>query len=376
MEELLRLRIKSRGAYSIYRLEKRGWNTLDVIRELQSRYGLRGISRAGLKDRYSLAIQYLSLPGKGPQTVVTPNYRLKFIGMADESVRREALLGNRFSITIRELGEKDTGVVCTRVPFIQQFGFANYYDEQRFGSARHGQGFIARKLIAGHYNGALKLYLATPGPGDDSATKRQKRELAANWGNWQACMKWAPFEARAALRHLLEHPRDFMTAVRRLPRVMLELFINAYQGWLWNEILAQLLEEMGVVKLVVPYSFGELKFYEELSSAEAGYFNRLTIPAPGPKAEFKSDRVARIVNEVLAREGLELKDLKLGLRIRGVFFKPYERPAIVKPKGLQISEPEPDELYPGKWKLRLSFVLPAGSYATILIKRLAQVKYR
>ena len=45
-------------------------------------------------------------------------------------------------------------------------GFPNYHDEQRFGSARLGKGFIARRLIEGDLNEALKLYMATPAAND------------------------------------------------------------------------------------------------------------------------------------------------------------------------------------------------------------------
>lgn len=88
VEGLLQLRLKSRGAYSVYRLEKRNWNALDVIRRLQFKYRFPSVARAGLKDRYSLSIQYLSIPGKGPKRVTEGNYFLTMIGMADEPVNR------------------------------------------------------------------------------------------------------------------------------------------------------------------------------------------------------------------------------------------------------------------------------------------------
>jgi tRNA(Glu) U13 pseudouridine synthase TruD len=58
VEERLKLRIKRGGLFSVYRLEKRLWNTLDVVRQLEQKYGMRRISRAGLKDRYSCSVQY------------------------------------------------------------------------------------------------------------------------------------------------------------------------------------------------------------------------------------------------------------------------------------------------------------------------------
>ncbi|MGB9741576.1 MAG: tRNA pseudouridine(13) synthase TruD [bacterium] len=370
VEEILRLRLKPRGAYSIYRLEKRFWNTLDVIRQVQFRYRLKGFSRAGLKDRYSRSIQYLSLPGKGPELIAAPNYQLTFIGMADEPVTPALLIGNRFRITVRSLKEEELDAAGRSLPLIKKFGVANYYDEQRFGSARHQAGFIARKLIAGHYNGALKLFLATPSADDDSRTRRIKEQLAMNWGQWQKCREIVPIEGKEAISHLVKRPKDFEGAVRLLPKTLLELFINAYQSWLWNETLRLLLEELGRADLRVRYRLGEMVFYEKLTAAEARYLFRLVIPVPGPRAVFKSEKISRIVQRVLAKEGLELKSLKLKFRVKGLYFKPWDRPAVFKPQKLAIEEPQPDELYPGKRKLTISFVLPPGAYATVLVKRL------
>jgi tRNA pseudouridine13 synthase len=370
VEELIRLKLKPRGAYSIYRLEKRFWNTLDVIRQVQSRYRLKGFSRAGLKDRYSLSIQYLSLPGRGPKRITAPNYQLTLIGMADEPITPAVLLGNRFRVTVRSLTEEEITAVVRSLPLVKKFGVANYYDEQRFGSARHRAGFIARKLIAGHYNGALKLFLATPSADDDSWTRKVKKQLALNWGNWQECLKIVPFEGRAAVNHLVRQPKDFEGAVRLLPQTLLELFINAYQSWLWNETLRVLLEEMGRAHLRVRYNLGEMVFYENLTADDFHYLSRLQIPAPAPRAEFKSEKVNRIVRSLLEREGLELKSLKLKFRVKGLYFKPWERLAVFKPAKLTVEEPEADELYAGKSKMSISFVLPPGSYATVLIKRL------
>ncbi|MBM3315960.1 tRNA pseudouridine(13) synthase TruD, partial [candidate division WOR-3 bacterium] len=162
VEEVLSLRLGRRGPFSVYRLEKRGWNTLDAIRHLEQAHGLRRLSRAGIKDRYSESVQFLSLSGRGPRLVKEKNYSLRLCGMADEPVSRRVLLGNRFRITLRAVTLPEVEAVMRSVPEVREFGLPNYYDEQRLGSARHGQGFIARRLIDGHYNGALKLYLATP----------------------------------------------------------------------------------------------------------------------------------------------------------------------------------------------------------------------
>jgi tRNA pseudouridine13 synthase len=371
VEERLKLRLKRAGAHSVYRLEKRFWNTLDVISHLEQRHGLRRLSRAGLKDRYSQTVQYLSLPGRGPRQIVEKNYTLRLAGMADEPVSRDVLLGNSFRVTLRALTTDESSAILSALPAVSRFGFPNYYDEQRLGSARHGQGFIARRLIAGHFNGALRLWLATPSAADDTQTRRRKATIEEHWGDWPRVLDLALPDARPAISHLCRSHKDFKGAVYLIPRTLLELFINAYQAWLWNEILAGLLANMKLPLRKLDYSYGTLLFYDELSPTDAKYLSKLVIPAPGPDAEFSSERAERAASQVLAREELTLDRLELKLRIRGVFFKAYPRKAVAVPERLKASSPGPDDLYPGRNKLILSFFLPSGSYATMLIKRLS-----
>ena len=180
-----------------------------------------------------------------------------------------------------------------------------------------------------------------------------------------------PPEARPAIEHLCHNQKDFKGAVYLIPRNLLELFINAYQAWLWNEIMAGVLADIKARLRPIEYSFGTLAFYDELNPAQDKYLRRLVIPAPGPGSEPASERVVRITSQVLAREGLSLKQLEPKFRMRGVFFKAYPRNAIVRPERMKASVPEADDLYPGRKMLLLSFFLPAGSFATILVKRLS-----
>lgn len=370
VEERLSLRPGSRGRYRVYRLEKQFWNTLDVIRELERRYRFRHVGRAGLKDRYARSVQFISTTTAGPPAVREKNWQLKLVGRSDDPVSRDVLLGNRFTLTLRALRENEVGTVLGTWPRVCRSGFPNYYDEQRFGSARHGRGFVARRLIAGHYNGALKLWLATPSAKDDPASRRRKQACRESWGDWRRCLPHVPPEARAAIGRLTADPADFEGAVRRVDRPLLELFINAWQAWVWNETLAVVLERTGVTLRRLDYGLGTFAFFETLNPGQTRYLSKLVIPAPGPRARFESDRVERAMTEVLAREGLELSRVRLPFRLRGLFFRTWERPAVVVPKNPVLSRPKPDELYPGRSKLTAGFFLPAGSYATVLVKRL------
>ena len=77
------------------------------------------------------------------------------------------------------------------------------------------------------------------------------------------------------------------------------------------------------------------------------------------------ERVERTLREV----GLDLRALRIR-HPRENFFSRGERAATFAPERLS-SAWDGDELYPGRRKLALAFDLPRGSYATILVKRVA-----
>jgi tRNA pseudouridine13 synthase len=370
VEELLRLRFARRGRYSICRLEKRDWGTLEVLRHIERKYRLGRLSRAGLKDRHSCSVQYVSAEGHAPRRIDEGTFILKHIGYSTKPVTRELLLGNRFRIVIRDLTGREIATAQRNLPEAQTDGFPNYHDEQRFGSARSGQGFIGRRLIEGDLSAALRLYLATPSANDDADSRRHTEFIAQHWGDWTPCLRHAKPEFAPVLYHLKKAPDDLAGAVSSIQHDLLELFVTGYQSYLWNETLAELIRNFGLVAQAVPYAQGELLFFTGLSDAARQFFARHEIPMASPMTILSPPPVARAVTAVLVREGIGLKDLKLPLRIKGIGFKPYARPGVVVPKELRLSRPEPDELHRGKQKLELTFDLPPGSYATILVRRL------
>ena len=376
--EKINLSIKPQGRYSIYRLVKRNWSTLDLVDYLKRKYHLTTIRYAGLKDRYAYSVQYVSIIGNGPAEIKEENFSLHFIGKSDHPVTRDYLVGNSFHITLRDLTQDAIAQIKPVLELTKRDGLPNYYDEQRFGSIRHGKGFFTQKLLAKHFNGALKLYIATPAAIDDQKTRAVKNFLALHWGDWERLRQYTTLiqsqktvrQFRPVLNYLTKHPNDLKGALCQINRPMLELLIVAYQSFLWNEILAELLNSLKLKLYRYPYLAGNFLFYHELPEAIRSYLAKLSIPAPSPKAIFPSEKIEQITNEILWREGLVLRDLKLPIRIRGVFFKPFDRKALVFPERLKIKDITEDERYPGRLKLELSFFLPKGSYATILVKRL------
>jgi tRNA pseudouridine13 synthase len=76
-----------------------------------------------------------------------------------------------------------------------------------------------------------------------------------------------------------------------------------------------------------------------------------------------------LYDQVLAAEGMELRQVRVKYP-RDSFFSKGERAATFRPGDFR-HEWAADDLYEGRRKLSLSFTLPRGSYATILVKRIA-----
>ncbi len=82
----------------------------------------------------------------------------------------------------------------------------------------------------------------------------------------------------------------------------------------------------------------------------------------------ENDERLRLASAILAEEGLELRQMQVK-GVRELFFSKGERAALCLPSALTVEDGD-DELNPGRGKLTLSFELPRGSYATLIVKRI------
>ncbi|MGQ9702905.1 MAG: tRNA pseudouridine(13) synthase TruD, partial [bacterium] len=239
VEEVIDLTNSKSGPFTLLKLHKKYWNTLDVIDFVARKYSVSKarFSRAGLKDRYSLATQYLTFRGVFKNIIEEKNFKLVPIGRIAKPISPEHLKGNRFSITVRGLTDDEIDKAFRNYQEILKSGFPNYFDEQRFGSARHRRGFFARMLMLGHYQGALKLLMCYPYKEDGKRVKLFKKFCAENWGKWSECLKLAPLEYKKILFFLRNNPHDFRNAIKQIDREMLNLYLLAYKSYKINYVL-------------------------------------------------------------------------------------------------------------------------------------------
>ena len=368
---------RRRSEYAVFHLSKTSWDTFDLIDLLARRLGVRSadIGIGGIKDRYGSTEQMISvrrLRGR-PDPVEEKNFSLRFAGWTDAPLTARSVRGNRFAITLRDMTAAEAERITRNAPVVSREGIPNYFDEQRFGSARHGAGFMGKEIFLGRREKALRLYF-TPSKHDDQKTRKLKKSVTENWGNWSACAGMGFGEYGRILAYLAENHRAYHQALERIDKRFLVFVLNAYQSFLFNEVLARWLRELagerGFPLRPVRYAFGSYEFYESLPPGTAPELRGASLPVPGHDTVVSDARIQRILNAVLDGEDIRLSDLRVRqmsrIRVGGV-----ERPAVVVPEDLSASSPVEDDLYPGSRKTTLRFFLPRGSYATLLIKRLA-----
>jgi len=365
---------RERSEYAVFRLSKTSWDTFDLLDLLARTWGLtrQDISVGGMKDRHGSTEQLISVrsPHGTPRPLSQKNFSLDFQGWSSTPVTARDVVGNRFEITVRDLTERETNLIVGNAPVAARDGFPNYFDEQRFGSARHGAGFMGKEIFLGHREKALRLYF-TPSKHDDQKTRKLKKCVIDNWGHWDRCSAMGFGEYGRLLAYLSENRLGYHQALEKIDRRFLVFVLNAYQSFLFNEVLGRWLAlEAGDVPLLsLRYAFGEYRFFPSLPPAMAQRLRAAQLPVPGYDTLCDDPAVRTILESVLVEEGITLSDLRVR-NMHRIHVGGVPRAAVVVPEDLSVSTPEPDELSPGKRKMLLRFFLARGSYATILLKRL------
>src|SRR5579864_1154737 len=233
------------GPYAFYRLEKSGWTTNEALMSIHRRWRIdsRGLSYGGLKDRHAHTFQYLTI-FRGPRRDLSQDtISLTYLGQVPEPYSAASIRANRFAISVRNLTPMQVELAGKAVAEVQHDGVANYFDDQRFCSVSVGGDFVARQLVLGSYEAALKLALAEPYEHDRAASKRAKATLREHWGDWQKCKQTLPRgQARSLVDYLVSHPTDFRGAFARVQQDLAGLYLSAYQSYLWNRMLRNWLE--------------------------------------------------------------------------------------------------------------------------------------
>ncbi|MEK6950539.1 MAG: tRNA pseudouridine(13) synthase TruD [Nanoarchaeota archaeon] len=330
--EISALKLKPAGKYLYFKLSKKNWNTLEAVKAIANNLNIteKQIGFAGSKDKQAITLQFCSVSGVSKERLLKvkiDGLKIEVVGYGDIPISLGDLQGNSFEIVVRNLEprnfeRKTKPKIISSLPSVKYI--PNYFDEQRFGK---NNAAIGKQLLRKDFAEAITLL------------------------NLSQCNEY-----------LASRPHDFIGALKLLPLRQLRLYLNAYQSWLWNETLAQYLQKAGTAIGEIPYSQGKFVFSRE-------NFPGLEIPIIGFGTDLMDlePGLREIIHKIMEKEDISFSDFIIK-QIPTLTLEGERRKALVEVQDLKIDPQEEDERHPGKRKVKLSFTLPKGSYATIVVK--------
>lgn len=313
VEEIPAYEPSGQGDFLYLWVEKRGMGADYFTRQVARRLGLApgDVGSAGLKDRHAVTRQMLSVPARAEARLGElegDGIRLLRVSRHSNKLRPGHLRGNRFRVLIRQPSPDAVTFLPALVEALRRGGMPNFYGPQRFGRG----GDTLR----------LGLELVT-------ASKNQPRSIP-----------------------------------RRLSLFLRKLALSAVQSALFNHYLAErmrdgLLHRVLVGDVMLKRPFGGLFVVTDVAAEQIRFDARETVhsgPVFGRKMFPAAGDAARREQATRADAGLTpdafagFGKLLLGTRRANLVF-PDDLAWAAEPQGV-----------------RLTFTLPAGSYATVLLR--------
>ncbi len=300
------------GEHLFLWIEKRGIAAPELSRHIARTLGISNgdIGVAGMKDKQAVTRQYVSIPARAADKIAdieTDDIHVLQSTLHGNKLRTGQLRGNRFAVLIRDVDAGAAERAETIAEQIGRWGFPNYFGEQRFGRARETSQ-LGFELLSG---------------------EKQAGDI--------------PYKKRKFLLKLA------------LSAAQAELFNAALVQRMHDDLLHRVLpgDVMQVVESRGPFVVEDVA--AEQPRLDAGEI-ALTGPMFGPKMRQPTgaarDRELQVLNQFGLDEAAFTRFPKLTTGTR--------RPYLIRPEDLRV---EPDTN-----GLRFHFTLPAGVYATTLLR--------
>ena len=332
--------------YVHFTLQKYNWDTMKAIKEISRRLGIshKRFGFAGTKDKRALTTQRVSLWNKkieDLERVRIKDIKLKDFRYEDERINLGDLLGNRFTVVIRNLGY-DEEIIRERISSLMnelKGQIPSFFGVQRFGTVRPITHLVGKEILKKNFKGAVMIYLSMEFEGEDEEVKEVRKTLRET-GDFRETLKNFPKHLgyeNAMLNFLVKEreKENFIGALRKLPKKLRQMFIHAYQAYIFNKSLSEYIKRGIVVE---------------------------RLPLVGYKTE-----IDEITSRILNEEGISQEDFRVDsmpeLSSKGEYMNCF---AIVE--NLEIINIGDDELNEGKKRLTIRFSLGKGNYATVFLR--------
>lgn len=383
--------------YLLCVLVKRNWDTLIALKNIAKQLDVsqRQIQIAGIKDAKAVTAQYITVENFSMEEaakVAVKDIQIRPLGYVREKLSTYYLLGNNFTISIREIKHSESTVAKrtneTSAALEAIGGIPNYFGHQRFGTTRPITHLVGKAIAEGDFEEAAMLFLAKPSTHEHPSSRSARAELQSTQDFKLALQKFPKqlrYE-RLMLRHLVEKPQDFVGAFRRLPVKLQALFVQAYQSYLFNRFLSERvkngfsLNRAEVGDFVVNVERSGLPMVNVAKVADAENLSkinvlvkasrmRVALPLVGVKQSLSHGVMGQIEKKVLEEESVETGNFKVDA-VREMGRRGGLRAVVASVRNFKLLGASACTSRQKAQLADLSFMLLRGSYATMLLREI------
>jgi tRNA pseudouridine13 synthase len=314
------------------------------------------------------------------------------------------LKGNQFEITVRNLKRvkvdqvphcngsdilepaKESFIDCDSehidrmVERVKQHGFINFYGEQRIGAPGESEEVgvrafeIGSAMLRQDFMGAIKLLMEGTRHHETDEVRRVRQAWKESNGDPSITLKAygradiMPRE-KAVLRGLNRYPDNPLEAIRFLNYNMRMFYINAYQSYIFNRVASRRVKLYGdtVVK-------GDLYFEKdgdhrdnikvvEGNEVPSIAISQVVLPLPGYNVQYPTNEIGQFYCDLLETDCVKFEKNAIPEATANGSY----RKLIVHPGNLSADTGSSDSAC---GSMKLSFQLPKGCYATMLLREL------
>jgi tRNA pseudouridine13 synthase len=391
--------------------QKEHLTTMQILsRSLRCRQA--DIGFAGIKDMQAITYQFITLRNMGQNRAERAMHRqlprdveLKILcSNVDFHLNIGDLKGNQFEITVRNLKRvkvdlvphcngsdslelaKESFIDCESehidgmVERIKQHGFINFYGEQRIGAPGNSEEVgvrafeIGRAMLRQDFMGAIKLLMEGTRHHETDEVRRVRQSWKDSNGDPSITLKAfgkadiMPRE-RAVLRGLNRYPDTPLEAIRFLNYNMRMFYINAYQSYIFNRVASRRVKLYGGTSVK-----GDLYFEKDgnhrdnikvVQGNEVPHIaiSQVVLPLPGYNVQYPTNEIGQFYRDLLETDNVKFeKNAVPEATANGSY-----RKLIVHPGNLSAVTGSSDSTC---GRMNLSFQLPKGCYATMLLREL------
>jgi tRNA pseudouridine13 synthase len=377
-------------------LVKRNWDTFiaikNVARALDVEQGR--VQIAGIKDAKAVTAQHLTIEGcsfEDVSKIDVKDIQVHPIGYVREALSTFYLLGNYFTISIKNIRQNDSEVKQRISQIMHELdaegGMPNFFGHQRFGTTRPITHLVGKAIIKGDFEQAAMLFLAKPSP-HEHPNSRQARQTLQETRDFRGALETFPRQLRferLMLNHLSDNPLNFAGAFQRLPVKLQELFVQAYQSYIFNRFLSERIKrgyflnqaEVGDYVVAIERnglpltSITRMVTEETLASVNeqlrAGKL-RVALPIVGLRQRQSQGAMGEIEREIIAQEDIDFETLRLN-ELSRMGGKGGLRAAVTPIREFNLHNLSSNASGEGLC-IKLSFRLFRGSYATVLLREI------